>query len=160
MRASVITAVLLACAPLVQSCNPRAGAATVDAPLEIRLTIRDAKGASQRVFDAAQNVTFELAVLNTGDVVETVSLASSKTHDFVVLSSQGIEIWRASKGRFFGQMLTEISIAPGETRRFTSTWNQLCLDGTAALAGEYRVMGFLATTPSQAAGSPSRFTIR
>ncbi len=153
-------AVVLACALLLQGCDLRAGAATDDPPLEIRVAILDASGANSRAFGAEEAITFELVVENTGDATEAVEFASAKTHDFVVTTSTGREVWRASKGRFYSQMLTEISIAPGETRRFTSTWNQLCLDGTAALAGEYRVMGFLATTPSQAAGSPSRFTIR
>ena len=160
MRVRAIATLLLACAPMVQSCHPRAGAATEDVALEIRLALRDENGASQRSFDSAKEVTFELAVHNPGDVAETISLASAKTHDFVLTSSNGAEVWRASHGRFFAQMLTELTLAPGETRHFTSTWNQQCADGTAATAGEYRVEGFLSAAPPRTAGSPVTLTIR
>ena len=155
-----LATLLLACAPLLQSCNPRADAASEVPALEIRLTVRNASGAIRRAFGSAEAVTFELAVRNVGDTRETVVLASAKTHDFVVTSSDGREIWRASRGRFFAQMLTELSFAPGETRRFTSTWDQVRADGTAAVDGEYSVAGFLATALPRAALNRALFAIR
>jgi hypothetical protein len=160
MRARAIAIALLVCAPMTQGCHPRAGAAEEESPLEIRLALQDENGASQHTFDASKTLTFELAVKNTSEAAATLSLPSAKTHDFIVLSSEGIELWRASKGRFYGQMLTEITIAPGETRRFTSSWNQVCSDGSEAPTGEYRAMGFLATNPPRPGGTPSPFTIR
>lgn len=155
-----IAAFLLAVVPSLLGCSPGACATTDDPGLEILVAIRDQSGASRSAFGSAEAVTFELSVRNIGDHPEIIELASAKTHDFVLTSSNGAEVWRASHGRFFAQMLTELTLAPGETRHFTSTWNQQCADGTAATAGEYRVEGFLSAAPPRAAGSPVTLTIR
>ncbi len=159
MRTRAI-AVVLACAPLLEGCDLRAGAATDDPQLEIRVVIQDPSGENPRAFGAGEAITFLLVVENTGDAPQTLEFASAKTHDFVVTTSKGQERWRASLGRVYSQMLTEIKIAPGETRRFSSAWDQVCGDGTAALAGEYHALGILATISPRTTQSPAAFTIR
>ena len=77
---------------MVQSCHSRAGAATEDAPLEIRLALRGDKGATQHTFIATKPVTFELAVRNTGDATlhlddAVVDNQSSAAGELSVLTS-------------------------------------------------------------------------
>ena len=88
MRIKTI-AVVLACAPLLQGCGLRAGAATDALPLEIRVAILDASGENQSAFSAETIITFELVVKNTGDTPAAVEFASSCLSWSSVLTSAG-----------------------------------------------------------------------
>ena len=146
---------------LLPGCSRGADPAENASPLEIAFRILDESGsASQTTFQTGEGITFELALRNVDSRPHLLTLASSKTHDFAVTSSAGEVVWRSSDGRFYTQMLTEITLAPGETRRFRSTWSQICSNGRKAESGEFRAVGSVATLPPIQGPTPSAFTIR
>lgn len=85
---------------------------------------------------------------NAGETPLALEFATARTHDFAVLDSQGLEVWRWSQGRLFAQALAEIELAPGETRRFAASWDKRDASGTLAQPGRYQVLGTLACSPS------------
>jgi hypothetical protein len=153
-------ATLLVCgAGLVALAAPcgaeRAGAAG----LELRLEVQDAAGSAARSFAPGAPVGLVLEVRNAGDAPRRLEFASGRTHDFAVSDAQGRELWRWSRGRFFVQMLSEIELAPGESRRFAEAWDQRDAEGAAVPAGRYQVVASLACSPSPPPAGPVPFAI-
>ena len=75
-----------------------------------------------------------LTVKNTSSQPATVTLPSTKTHDFVIqLANQAV--WRASDGQVFAPVLTTVNFAAGQSRTYWSTLPQLP-------AGDYVVQGY------------------
>jgi hypothetical protein len=129
-------------------------AETPSGPLELRLELRDAAGQDAQRFAAGETVDLVLEVHNAGDAPLALEFATARTHDFAVLDSEGLEVWRWSHGRLFAQALAEIELAPGETRRFAASWDKRDASGALARPGRYQVLGTLACSPSPPPAGP------
>ena len=68
---------------------------------------------------------------------------SGQTYDFIAFDKGGSEAWRWSKGMVFIQTVTQITIAPGESKVYKVAWNTA---GTAA--GIYAVQGYFLGLPN------------
>ena len=99
------------------------------------------------IYRPGEPVRFTLTVTNTGATPATVMRSSGQRYDFIVRSSDGGEVWRWSRGRFFTQALEEDTIAPGRSLTFVETWDQRDNDGRPVPPGAYQVVAVYTTAP-------------
>ncbi len=127
--------------------------------LEIRVSLHDGDGREVRGFRRVEPVTLVLTVRNRGDRSRSLTLPTSQTHEFVVSGGAGDEVWRWSAGRMFAQRLTEVTLAAGESRTFSETWDQVCGDGRPAAIGPYRLVGWIPALATPVSSPPLEFKI-
>ncbi len=70
----------------------------------------------------SDRVVFEYTVENVGDTPEEVQFRSSLLADFALLDGDD-EVWRASDGQMFTQMIQNETFDAGEARTFTDEWD-------------------------------------
>jgi hypothetical protein len=133
------------------------------------LMLRDAAGRVRDDFARLEPITFELTVTNRRATPITVQFSSTRQSDFVALDFGTRSIrWKWSDNRAFATVLTEIVFAPGESRTFSATWDQVDRSGQVVPSGRYEARGVLIfpefdadpTTPHQLGSSLLPFTIR
>jgi hypothetical protein len=90
----------------------------------------------------ANQVEFEYTVENAGDGPEEIQFRSALNADFAVLED-GEEIWRASDGQMFAQMIQTETLDAGDTETFTGDWDD-------PSPGDYAVVAELNTTGDSA----------
>ncbi|MEN6372563.1 MAG: BsuPI-related putative proteinase inhibitor [Armatimonadota bacterium] len=73
-----------------------------------------------------------------------LKFSSSQIYD-IWAEKDSKEVWRWSRGKFFTQALTSITLKPGERRTFQETWNQTSNDGQQVSPGAYSVFAQLMT---------------
>lgn len=68
---------------------------------------------------------------------------SGQTYEFLAFDKAGNEVWRWSKGMVFIQIVTQITINPGDSKVYKVAWN------TAGMsAGLYTIQGYFLGLPS------------
>jgi hypothetical protein len=153
---------LLCAAGLLGLAAPCGGAGperAAAAGLELRLEIQDASGQGARRFAAGESIGLVLVVSNTSGAPQRLEFPTARTHDFAVADAGGREVWRWSHGRLFAQMLTQIELAPGESRRFAAEWDPRGAAAALALPGRYRVVASLACSPALPSLGPLELVI-
>jgi hypothetical protein len=118
---------LLGAAALVFACGPRAPHAAETAAQEQppqRRKHRDGEPAlvpalGVRVGDG---VELALRVENTTDKKVDLIFPSGRTHEFVVLDSVGLEVWRWSRSRMFTGALRNRTIGARQSIAFEERW--------------------------------------
>ncbi len=81
-------------------------------------------------------VRFTYAVTNDGETPVELSFRSGQSFD-VWVERDGDERWRYSDGRMFTQALRSETLEPGETTRYSTTWED-------PASGEYEARAVLA----------------
>jgi len=100
----------------------------------------------RNVYAAGEAIPFEMVLRNRSTTQPAMlTFPSGQDFDVVVSSADGREVWRWSAGRFFTQVVRDITLAPGEERRFSATWDQRTDAGSAAPAGAYQATAVLTT---------------
>lgn len=118
--------------------------------------MRDATGAPRRAFAEGAPIHLRVTFENAGDAPARLPFSSGRTHDAVVLGTDGGELWRWSDGRMFTQALTELSLAPGERKAI----DLLCDLRHASLPpGRYTAAGVLPVLGAEIRSSAVEFTI-
>jgi len=150
--------------------------------LETRVTLRRAAGDAAHSFRAGEPITVIVTLHNRATVPQSLTLPTSQTHDCIIYrgarscegggtpaggggdgrpaESARAAVWRYSQGRMFAQMLTELTLAPGESRSFTTTWNQTDARGDPVPPGDYQVVGLVPGGAPGCRAEPVGFTIR
>src|SRR6185369_16182051 len=134
------------------------------------LQLQDTQGNVTDSFQRQELVQMILTVRNRRDTTETIDFTDSRTSDFVVVRANTDNVvWQLSKETAAPSPTpTTLSFAPGETKTFTTTWDQTESDsGDQARTGNYEARGVLVfdgfdTRPLRASqqGSPlESFTI-
>lgn len=117
---------------------------------ETTLTLLNSAGQEITVFTSEESITLQLSIRNLTDSPQTLTLPSSQQYDFliwkVLQNNTVLIIWRWSNEKGFLPMITELSLAPGEVKTFSETWNQTQNDGTSAGTGGFIAQGFIATS--------------
>ena len=90
----------------------------------------------------SDRVAFEYTVENVGDAPAELTFRSSLLADFAVLDGDE-EVWRASEGRAFAQMLQTETIDAGDAEVFPGAWED-------PSPGEYTVVAALNATDDDA----------
>jgi hypothetical protein len=90
----------------------------------------------------SDRVVFEYAVENVGESPEEIQFRSALLADFAVLDD-GEEVWRASDGRMFAQMIQTETIDASDGETFTEEWDD-------PAPGDYAVVATLNATGDDA----------
>jgi hypothetical protein len=108
------------------------------------LVVRNAAGAADNQFARGEPVTFELSVRNRTRQEAVLQFSTGHQFDFVVLDDGTRNVrWKWSHGKAFLTIATEIEFAPGETKIFRVTWDQLDNDFQQVPGGEYEARGVM-----------------
>jgi flagellar hook assembly protein FlgD len=97
----------------------------------------------RQVYAVGQEVPFEMRLRNRGDRPVTLTFPTGQDFDIVVRNAAGMTVWRWSEGRAFTQALRDVTLAPGEERRFSATWDQQTSDGRQVDPGTYQATATL-----------------
>jgi hypothetical protein len=92
-------------------------------------------------------VEFRMTLRNQGDVAVDLLFMSGQSYDITIATADGTEVWRWAVGRMFTQSIREVTLAPGETREYTATWEGRDNDGNVPPPGEYRATAVLTADP-------------
>ena len=130
---------------------------------ETRLVLRNASGQESTGFAAGETVTFVLTIRNRSGAARTLTQPTTQTHDCAVYreaDGKDAAVWRWSSGRVFGQALTGLPLAPGESRTFTVSWSAADDEGAPLRPGAYRAEGWVPAGAPGTRSLPIMFTIR
>lgn len=127
---------------------------------ETTLTLQDSTGKATTQFDAGEPMTLVMTIRNRTDTPRSIMLPSSQSYDCSVSTAEGREVWRWAKGVMFAQVITELKLAPGETKSYSQVWDQKADDGTMIPAGRYRAIGLIPVDAPGTHSAPIVFTIR
>lgn len=114
--------------------------------------------ANKTVYSRGEQVEITLTVTNTAKHPVTLSFASSKQYDFVIIQGDHV-IRRWSDGKMFAMVLTIEILGPQETKRYQMFWDQTDRTGRLVQPGSYKVAGMLEMRSSPTSESTS-FEIR
>lgn len=112
-------------APAAHRARPRPGAPEVDGLLAVA--------------PAGAEVRFALAVVNASDKRVEVDFPDGRTRDFAVYDSGGRELWRASRGRLYTQLVQNTLLSAGDSVVYEAAWR-------APAPGRYAVVAELRST--------------
>lgn len=103
-----------------------------------------------------ETATLSYTLTNSQAGPRSFSFSSGKQFDIIVRARSGArEVWRLSGDRMYTMALTQITIAPGQTKTFASPWqpNRDLADGT------YEVTAFLTPMGSSGEVAPARLLV-
>lgn len=134
------------------------------------LQVQDTNGDITDTFSRGELIQLILTVRNRRDTTETIDFTDSRQSDFVVVrANSNTIVWQLSKESAApAPGPSTLEFAPGETRTFTTTWDQTDSDGGDQVrTGTYEARGVVIfdgfdANPLRASqlGSPlERFTI-
>jgi hypothetical protein len=177
-RAATLLGILVICAGTTtsnRSCSlpgssNNSGDGGDDPTFVATLQLQDTQGNVTASFQRQELIQMILTVRNRRDTTETIDFTDSRTSDFVVVRANSTSVvWQLSKETAApSPTATTLSFAPGETKTFTTTWDQIDSDsGNQVRTGNYEARGVLVftgfdTSPLRASqqGSPlESFTI-
>ncbi|HKB07644.1 MAG TPA: BsuPI-related putative proteinase inhibitor [Candidatus Polarisedimenticolia bacterium] len=110
---------------------------------ETRIELKNPSGAAAREFPAGAVITFVVTIRNQSDAPRTLTLPTGQTHDVVVTNAGHKEVWRYSRGRMFAQVIVDLTLKPGESRSYTTTWDQTDAQVKALPPGDYEAVGLV-----------------
>ena len=127
--------------------------------LELEVHVAGADGEALRTFTSGQSIHLGLELTNHGPEPLSLPFSSAKTFDAVVLSGDGTEVWRFSKGRMYAQMLSQLELASGDSKVFEAACESM-ESGVPALApGRYEVVGIIPAIGAELRSAPVAFTV-
>ncbi len=130
------------------------------AGLETVLTLQNSARENAKAFGRDKSIRMVLTIRNRTSDTLKLSLPSACTHDMVVTTKQHKELWRWSTGRMFAQVLTDVTLLPGESKSFVEIWDQTGSDGRPVPPGEYEAVGLIPARNEDIRSKPQVFTIR
>lgn len=98
-------------------------------------------------FASGEPIKFTLSIRNLTDAHQTITLPSAQVYDFLVFRADGGPIlyqWSHLKG--FAATSTGLHFVPYETKSFSEVWHQKDNDGILVGSGDYKAIGFIATS--------------
>lgn len=127
---ALVPMLMLACAACA---GGRAPAREARAPSEL--------ASSLQVEVGREVVRLVLHVTNTSDRPVTLHFPTAQVYDFAIRLPDGATLWRWSEGRAFAQVLTDRTLAPGETWTEAAAWHPGGRRGKLVAVGVVPAMG-------------------
>ncbi|NIP59516.1 MAG: hypothetical protein GWM92_10830 [Gemmatimonadetes bacterium] len=93
-------------------------------------------------------ISMTLRVENESAELIAFEFTSAQRYDFLVMDSEGDELWRWSEGRMFTMALGTETVEPGETLAYTETLGEGLPE-----PGRYRIEGVLTARDRRASAS-------
>lgn len=92
------------------------------------------------LYQRGQSVQMQLVKTNISNRPITLTYNTAQRYDFFIRrGTSGQVVWQWSRGRFFGQAVQRVTLAPGQSQVFTSTWDQRSNQGSRVQPGLYTV---------------------
>lgn len=116
---------------------------------------------NKRNYARGENVVITLIKTNTGS--RSVTLRYRTAQRFEFLARRGTDqaiVWRWSRGRFFAQTTSTVTLRPGERQVFRVVWNQRNNQGEQVAAGLITIEGFNVAEGLAAKGISTTIRIR
>jgi hypothetical protein len=85
-------------------------------------------------------ITLLLADCSKND--DVLHFPTTQRYDFIINDPNGVEVWRSSDGKSFGQVEGTETLQPGQKATYTETWDQKDRAGNQVPAGLYKVSAF------------------
>lgn len=95
--------------------------------------------------EAADKLSF--TVTNHDKSPVKYDFSSGKQFDVVVTDSDNKPVWSWSTGRMFPQLITHLTLNPGQSRTFTVVWKRLDDGGKPVPGGTYTATATLTSMP-------------
>lgn len=93
-------------------------------------------------------ITFTLTIRNEGSKTLDLVSATSQIYDLEVYQEPGILIWNWAYGQSFPQVITTVTLQPGEQKTYQVNWNGRSNQGDPVPSGSYSARARLVTEPS------------
>ena len=152
-RLATLLAILVICAGTTtsnRSCSlgssNNSGDGGDDPTFVATLQLQDTTGNITDTFERQELIQMILTVRNRRDTTESIDFSDSRTSDFVVVRANTDNVvWQLSKETAApSPTATTLDFAPGETKTFTTTWDQTDSDsGDQVRTGTYEARGVL-----------------
>jgi hypothetical protein len=94
------------------------------------------------IFDPGEPVEITLVLADCADNDATLHFPTTQRYDFTIVDANGNEVWKSSDGKSFAQTEGTEVMTPGQTVRYTETWDQKDRDGNQAPDGVYKLSAF------------------
>jgi hypothetical protein len=106
-------------------CNGSDGDSDTGGIFITSLYVLDTGGQEKSAFSLAQQIQFELNVLNTSSSSQTLYFSSGQMYEFIVREAGTPDvIWRWSHDRAFTQHMHSLTFESGERKTFSALWDQ------------------------------------
>ena len=99
----------------------------------------------KEAYSIGELIPLEFEVINTGSTPIKLTFSTSKTFDLIV-KREGALIWQLSFGKHYLQVITELTLEPGESRTFNGGWPQVDNAGNQIPIDTYKIVALLPTT--------------
>lgn len=93
-------------------------------------------------------ISFTLTVRNESSKTLDLVSATSQIYDIEVYQEPGILVWNWAYGLSFPQVVTTVTLQPGEEKTYQVTWNVCSNQGDPVPSGSYSARARLVTEPS------------
>ncbi|HEY3316176.1 MAG TPA: BsuPI-related putative proteinase inhibitor, partial [Bacillota bacterium] len=93
---------------------------------------------NKTAFPLGEAVNFTFTVKNNNTAPVTIIFPTAQQYDLIVTLNNSA-VWQWSLGQAFGQTVTEMTLAAGQTVTYAATWGQLSSAGQAVAAGQYAI---------------------
>ncbi len=101
-------------------------------------------------YQLGESIDITFTVTNIGSQPRTFSFSTSQRYDISVFKDTELQ-WNWAHQRFFSPSSGSDTLDPGESFRFTETWDQSTnppMVPTVVGLGDYRIVGTLTSTPT------------
>jgi hypothetical protein len=114
--------------------------------------------ADKSSYALGQAVKINFVIENRTNQEMAIRFPSGQHYDIWV-QKDGKEIWRWSRGKFFIQAFTSLTLKPGERKTFAETWKQVTNEGKQVPPGAYDIFAQLTTVPSRPTPVKTQVTV-
>ncbi len=157
MRWICIVLVLASFAPTSRCQGAEPAVESKDA-VKAKLTLLNAEGKESTSFAVGERITLRLVVTNHGSEPRNLSCSTSRTSDARIRAGDD-ELWHWSRGRMFAQVITDLELAPGGSRKLDLFWDQTTNDDEPVGAGKYEVDGWVPAVDGEVRAPSVKFSI-
>lgn len=131
----LLALLLVACALETREVSRLPAGGPADRP-SLRLTL----SSDRAVYAPGQPVVLTLTLVNLGAGPVSMTTPTSQLYEFAVLQD-GRKVWRWSRGKVFPTEITEVLLGPGQTGKYTVSWDRRDQDGRPVAPGAYTAVG-------------------
>lgn len=105
--------------------------------------------AATRLASPSRRSSFRLSFTVTNGTKDAIQyeFSSAKQFDISITDSNAKEIWRQSDGKMYAQLMTHLTLPPGRSREWTTTWRGTSSHGDPVPPGTYTVTAVLTQSP-------------
>lgn len=109
-------------------------------------------------YELEESVTITYGILNRGNTPLVYTFSTSKQYDAWVMRGS-TEIWRLSKGKYYAQIITNLTLQPGQSRNFEVKWDQRDNSGKQVGPGTYALYAQLTPTKNQPSATTNKIKV-